>query len=182
MIGDRAIAGLAALAAIACAGGMLAQTYRLSRAELALAKSEKKLATEQRGREADRATAAGVAASAIAAYRAEEQRRTAAMQENVNAARQEADRAVRDHAAAERAAAGLRRDFRAAAAAAARCRSPASDPSTSAGGAPATGAADLLADVFDEMERAGRAMAIEAQKRGIAGTTCERAHDSLTTP
>lgn len=37
----------------------------------------------------------------------------------------------------------------------------------------------LLADVFIELERAGREMAKAADARGIAGQACERAYDAL---
>lgn len=182
MVTDRLIASLAGAAALACAAAAVTQSYRLSATELALANTETKLATEKRGREADRAAAAGVAASAITAYRAEEQRRAAALQETVNAARQEADLAVRARAAAERAAAGLR-GAAAAAAAAASCRGAAAGraPAT-AGSAPASSPGELLADVLVELEAAGRAAADEADRRRTAGLACERAYDSLTAP
>ncbi|NRH28345.1 DUF2514 family protein [Pseudomonas sp. MS19] len=37
----------------------------------------------------------------------------------------------------------------------------------------------VLADLLEEMERAGRAMAAEAQRRGDSGSACERAYDSV---
>jgi len=46
------------------------------------------------------------------------------------------------------------------------------------GGAPATNAGDMLADVLGSMEAEGRAMAEEAERRGIAGRACEQAYNS----
>ena len=43
-------------------------------------------------------------------------------------------------------------------------------------------AADMLSAVLDEMERAGRAMAADADAAGIAGAACERAYDAISNP
>ena len=43
-------------------------------------------------------------------------------------------------------------------------------------------AADLLAQVLTDMERAGRAMAADADAAGIAGAACERAYDAISNP
>lgn len=52
-------------------------------------------------------------------------------------------------------------------------------PAAGVGVAPGASATAVLADLLEEVERAGRAMAEEAQRRGIAGTSCERRFDSL---
>lgn len=57
-----------------------------------------------------------------------------------------------------------------------------SRPGNSAAGAGVeTGpsATAVLADLLEEVERAGRAMAEEAQRRGVNGSSCERRFDSL---
>jgi hypothetical protein len=53
------------------------------------------------------------------------------------------------------------------------------NPATGAGVSPGANATAVLADLLEEVEREGRAMAEEAQRRGIAGTSCERRFDSL---
>lgn len=53
------------------------------------------------------------------------------------------------------------------------------DSAAGAGVAPGASATAVLADLLEEVEREGRAMAQEAQRRGIAGTSCERRFDSL---
>ena len=47
------------------------------------------------------------------------------------------------------------------------------------GGTPARDAALLLADVLSRMEQAGRELAAEADRRGIAGRACEQFVDAL---
>jgi hypothetical protein len=68
----------------------------------------------------------------------------------------------------------------AARSAARRCSAPPSP--ANAASSPATKDPGLvLADVLAEVESLGRAMAEEADRRGIAGSTCERERDALTT-
>lgn len=125
----------------------------------------------------ERAAAAAAAASASESYRNTEAQLRAALQENADAARQDLDRARRD-AAAARVSAGRLRD--AAAVAAAACSGGAAvDPAAAPGSAPAAGPGVLLADVLVLVEEAGRAMAEEADKRGIAGATCEADADAI---
>jgi hypothetical protein len=104
--------------------------------------------------------------------RAEEQRRASAHQEIANEserlARMARDAAVRSAVAGD----GLRQR---AAAVAARC-----DPAAAGSREASARAGLLLADVLGQMEAAGRELAAEADRRGIAGSTCERAYQSLT--
>jgi hypothetical protein len=120
--------------------------------------------------------AAQAAASAAAEHRATEQRREAAARKGIDDATLAVDRARADADRAGRAAAGLRDAARAAAA---RCGGAARHPTPAASGAPAASAGDLLADVLGLVEQAGRDMAAEADRRGIAGAACERLYDSL---
>jgi hypothetical protein len=120
--------------------------------------------------------AARAAAAAAAAHRATEQRREAAARKGIDDATLAVDRARADADRAGRAAAGLRDAARAAAA---RCGGAARHPTPAASGAPAASAGDLLADVLGLVEQAGRDMAAEADRRGIAGAACERLYDSL---
>jgi hypothetical protein len=162
------IAAGVVIAALAAAAGY--QTVQRGRAETALAQ-------EKAGRAQDREAAASAAAGAESRYRAEEQRRTAALQETVDAAAQETARWRTAAAAADRAAGGLRN---AATAAAARCRGAASNPSTAASRASTPDAGDLFADVLGAMEARGRELAAIADERGAAGRACERFGDALT--
>ena len=52
-------------------------------------------------------------------------------------------------------------------------------PAAADGGAPGRDA-ELLADLLAEVESAGRAMAAEADRRGVAGAACERAYDGVS--
>jgi hypothetical protein len=117
-----------------------------------------------------------LAEQATADALAEERRRQAAMQKEIDHATTALDRARADADSAGRAAAGLRA---AASAAAARCRAAPAYPAAAEGGASRPGPGDLLADVLGVVEQAGRDMAQEADRRGIAGATCERLYDSL---
>jgi hypothetical protein len=119
--------------------------------------------------------AAQAAASAAAEHRATEQRREAAARKGIDDATLAVDRARADADRAGRAAVGLRD---AASAAAGRC-STARHPAAAASSPPAASAGDLLADVLGLVEQAGRDMAAEADRRGIAGAACEWLYDSL---
>jgi hypothetical protein len=123
------------------------------------------------------ALAAETAASAAAEYRATEQRRADAARKEIDDAHTALARAHADARRADAAANGLRDAARAAAAR--RC-APAGNPTTTPSGPPAADPGALLADVLELVERAGRDMAQEADRRGIAGLACERLFDSLT--
>lgn len=182
MMTDKIVAGLAIAAAVLLGGLAVVQTVRLDTAEDQLAATMLRLEREVKERAEDRAAATEAVAKTLAEYREKEALRTAALQENVNEARKERDVALQQRAAADRNAAGLRRDFRsavAAATAAASCGAAAGGAGPAAGGEAAPSAASVLADVFDEMELAGRELADEATKRGIAGAACQRAWEAL---
>jgi hypothetical protein len=126
--------------------------------------------------DAERTKARELAEQATADNLAEERRRQAAMQKEIDHATTALDAARRDADAAGRAAVGLRA---AASAAAARCRAAPAHAAAAASGPATASPGDLLADVLGVVEQAGRDMAQEADRRGIAGTACERAFDSL---
>ena len=98
-----------------------------------------------------------------------EAERASKAQEIVTHAQAQVRAARRDAAAASAAAGGLLDAARAAADRAAACDSAATGRS----------AADSLADVFADMERAGRSMAAEADAAVIAGQACEAAYGAL---
>lgn len=90
-------------------------------------------------------------------------------------------------AAAQAGAAALRGDVEQLRAdarrfAAVRRGAAASDPADAGRGPAACAGADLLADLLAEMAAAGAELAAEADRRGIAGSTCERERDTLTDP
>jgi hypothetical protein len=124
------------------------------------------------------ALAAEAAASAAAAYRATEEQRADALRKELDDAHTRTATAVADAGRAAAAAASLRDAARAAAA---RCGRPAIHPAAAASSAPVADPGLVLADVLGRMDEAGRAMAAEADRRGIAGAACERIYDSLTT-
>lgn len=139
-------------------------------------------------------TRAETAESAAAAVAAGWQRTASATQDARNKegehARKtlEALNAERDlSAAARRDADALRGDvgeLRAAArrfAAARSCPAPA-HPADAGSSPAAAGTGDLFADVLGGLAEDGAALAAEADRRGIAGGTCERERDPLTTP
>lgn len=53
------------------------------------------------------------------------------------------------------------------------------NPATGTGVEAGSSATAVLADLLEEVEREGRAMAEEAQRRGVNGDSCERRFDSL---
>ena len=112
-------------------------------------------------------------AAAQAQARAEEQRSQTAVEGIRRDAQQTIQQSQADAAAADAAANGLRAALDAAKRRAARC-------ATAAAGSP-TGPdqTTVLADLLAELEQEGRAMAAEADRRGIAGQTCERYADAM---
>lgn len=118
--------------------------------------------------------ASNQAAIAQAVARAEEQRRQAAIEEIRANAQKENDLVAADAAAADARADGLQREL-------ARIkRAASSNTCAAAGGAPATITAELLADMLGELEQAGREIAAEADRRGVAGRACEASFAALT--
>lgn len=112
-------------------------------------------------------------ATALAQARAEEQRRQIAIEGIRRDAQDHIAQAAADAAAADHVADGLRGELARIKRRAASC------PSVTIGGAPGRGAAAVLADLLEEVEREGRAMAAEADRRGVAGRVCERAADAV---
>jgi hypothetical protein len=161
---------IAAAAGLALLGALGAQTIRLAHADQALAEL-------QSAWTADRLRGEQEARALETRYRAEEQRRDAAHQKEIEDADQKAMRARADAAVADAAAGKLRNQVASLIAAA---RQAASDPRATEAGAPATDAAGVLADVFGQCVARVRVLAAEADQRGNAGGTCERLYDSLT--
>lgn len=114
--------------------------------------------------------------AAVNAARAEEARRTAAVQKEADHARQDLTRAQADAAAAADAGQRLR-----AALAAARRSCPAAAGSPAAvGSPPADPAEGVLADVQRRLDEAADGIAAHADAARIAGQACQRAYNALT--
>jgi predicted nucleic acid-binding Zn-ribbon protein len=133
-------------------------------------------AAEKRGADKVRAEYQANEIKAVKAAREEEARRTAAVQQEADHARQSIARAQADAAAAADAGQRLR-----AALTAAR-RSCAASPSATvaSGSAPADTSADLLADVQRRLDEAADGIARHADAASIAGNACQRAYQALT--
>jgi hypothetical protein len=112
-------------------------------------------------------------ATAQAQARSEEQRRQTALEIIRNESHQSTEQALADAAAADATAGGLLLELDRLKRRAAICTS------ATVGGTPAKDAATVLADLLSEVESAGRAMAAEADRRGIAGSACERSYDAV---
>lgn len=112
-------------------------------------------------------------ARAQAQARSEEQRRQTALEGIREHAQIEIAQAGADAATADATADGLRIELDRLK------RSAARNPSLAAGGAAGPDTIAVLADLLSEVESAGRAMAAEADSRGIKRRVCERAYDSL---
>ena len=112
--------------------------------------------------------------TAQAQARAEEARRQLAIEGIRTDAKDKIDQASVDAAAADTVADGLRVEL-------ARIkRGTAKNPSATAGSPARPNTTAVLADLLAEVERAGRAMAAEATRRGIAGEAAERAYGALS--
>ncbi|WP_339514427.1 DUF2514 family protein [Pseudomonas sp. RL_15y_Pfl2_60] len=105
--------------------------------------------------------------------RSEEQRRQAAIEGIRQDAQSKIDAAAVDATVAGATADSLRAEL------ARLKRSPASCPGVTNRGEAGADSTTVLADLLEEVERAGRAMAEEAQRRGDAGSACEKSYDSL---
>jgi hypothetical protein len=112
-------------------------------------------------------------ATAQAQARSEEQRRQTALEIIRNELHQSTEQALADAAAADATADGLLLELDRLKRRATICAS------ATTGGAPAKDAATVLADLLGDVESAGRAMAAEADRRGIAGAACERSYDAV---
>ena len=113
-------------------------------------------------------------ARAQAQARSEEQRRQTALEGIREHAQIEIAQAGADAAAADATADGLRVELNRLK------RSAARNPSLAAGGAAGPDTIAVLADLLSEVESAGRAMAAEADQRGIAGAACVGAYEALS--
>ncbi|VWD33928.1 gp23 [Burkholderia lata] len=111
--------------------------------------------------------------AAVEAARAEEQRRTAAQQENADHAAKERDQARVDAAAADAAADGLRKQL-------AMLVERASHSAATSGSAPAGDPIGVLANVLGSIDDRAGELAKIADERGIAGRQCEADYDALT--
>ncbi|WP_175886043.1 DUF2514 family protein [Burkholderia sp. BCC0044] len=114
-------------------------------------------------------------AKAIAAARAEEQRRTGAQSEITNNANQQRTTALADAFAARAAAGSLQQRVDQLVAVA--CH-----PATAAGSPAAGDALDLLANVLGRTDQRAGELAEYADRTRIAGQQCERDYDALTAP
>ena len=152
------------LAIVLVAGG---QQVRVYSAQNLAAKAQTDLA-DYRAEVAERDRRAALAVLA------ENQRRQKAADESRRQALEQIEQAQADAAAAGATADGLRGE------AARLKRKLASCSGTVPGSAPGRDAGSVLADLLAEVESAGRAMAAEAQRRGIAGAACERQYDALS--
>jgi hypothetical protein len=161
------LAGLLALAVAL----LVTQTLRLAGART-------ELATAHAQFNAERTTAAQLAASASEANRATEAHHIAHQRETDREADRFAERARTDRAAADRQHDRLLAQARALAAA---HREAACHPTDVRQGAPAPGAPDLLADVLGRIDAAAGGLAAFADAAHGAGQACERERDALTT-
>ncbi len=110
---------------------------------------------------------------AQAAARAEEQRRQTAIEGIRTDAKDQIKLAAADAAAADATADSLRGEL-------ARIKRRAASGACAATGSPsAESTTGVLADLLGEVEAAGRAMAAEADRRGVAGRACEGAYAAV---
>lgn len=135
-------------------------------------------ATDQAAFDHERIRATDARMAEIEANRAEEQRRTAAIQEKVDEKDQQLARARADRVIADAATGRLQQRFAAAVAAA---RQAARDPDAVASGAAAS-AGDLPADMFRRLGEIGRQYRDAAESAITAGELAERSYDALTPP
>lgn len=157
------------LLALVLVGGV--QQYRVSGLQGDLAQLQAEWAAE-------RADLASQAAEAERKARAEEQRRQREIKGIQDEARGELERASTDARIADERADGLQREIdRLRASRGATC-----DAIAAQRGQATASAVDMLADLLIEVERAGRELAAEADRRGVAGMACERAYDAMTGP
>jgi len=172
MVGPLASSMLwrAALLGVAFAAGWVSQGWRAEAQLQRIAAQQAQL----------RAQAGMATAAAEQAARAEESQRHAALQETTHAA-EEAMRAARADAADARRAADRLRQRLAAAIAADPGRGAAS-AGAAAGGAPATDAAGMCAELLGRAVDRARILAEHADRAAAAGTACERSYDALSEP
>lgn len=142
------------------------QQIRVSSAQSVAAWAQRELA-DYRAEVAERDRRAAMAVLA------ENQRRQKAADESRREALEQIEQAQADAAAADATAGGLRAEL-------ARIRRiVASYTGAGAGSQAGRSTTDLLTELLEEVESAGRAMAAEADRRGVAGAACERQYDAL---
>lgn len=164
LVPSWAWAGAAGLVLALVVGGV--QQVRVYGLQVSLA-NEQSAHSNYRTEVAERDRRAAIAALA------ETQRRLAVDEQNRKKNHEELERAQADAAAADRIAGGLRAELN-------RIRGLIASYSGAPDGSQAgRSTADLLADLLEEVEREGRAMAAEADRRGVAGAMCERAYDGV---
>ena len=129
-----------------------------------------RLGEEMKAREAAQAAAHTAATQAA---REEDNRRTNALLETLNAAHADLARALSDRDRARAASDSLQQRARALAA---TC----SSSSPAGAGKAAEAAGDLLADVLGRIDQAAGDIAAHADRAVIAGKACERAYDGLS--
>jgi hypothetical protein len=110
--------------------------------------------------------------AAVEKAREEDNRRTKALVEALDAAQQDLIVALTDRDRARTASDSLRERARAVA-------TTCSNPAAAGTSAAAKAAGDLLADVLGRIDEAAGDIAAHADRAVIAGTACERAYDSL---
>jgi len=160
-----------AAAALALAGAVGVQTYRL-------ANLRADLATQAASFSEVRALASLAHAREEGLARTEETRRRTEQQEKINAAETKLARARTDRANADAAAVLVQQRF--AAALAANAGKGARDPEVVGQSAPADGASGVLADVFGRCLARVQLLARTADERGVAGELCVEEYDALT--
>lgn len=168
--------------AVSLATALGVQTARLDHANELLAKKDAAAAVREAQWSAESASAVAAAASEAAQYRALEQQRATEREGIIHDTTQKLAAAQSAAVAASSAAERLQRRFSAlvATAAAPACQA-ASDPANAAGVAAAASAARMSSDVFGRIESLAQLYSLEADKRGIRGSNCERERDTLTT-
>lgn len=119
------------------------------------------------------------AREAIAAARAEEQRRAEALQGVIDEAEKNLAKSRADAVAASNAGDRLRQRI---AELTSTCGGGSSDPSPSGAGPATQSTADLLADVQRRLDEAAEGIARFADQAHAAGAACQRSHGTLTPP
>lgn len=105
--------------------------------------------------------------------RLEEQRRIQELEQVQHDAQDKIERVTADALAADVAADGLQRELATVRGRLAACAG------TAGGSEAARDSGLLLTELLGEVERAGRRLAAEADRRGVAGRACEQAYDAI---
>ncbi len=134
-----------------------------------------RLAREQAAHAETRRDYAEAAQAAVEQVRAEEHRRHRALQEAIEHAEKDAQKARADASRARAAGDRLRDAARSVATAACPDHPAAAEP-----GAPADTAAELLAFVLERVDERAGELARVADEARVAGLACEAAYDALT--